>query len=361
VKSFPPSAGDGDSGAKAIEQAAANWLALHDRGLLPAQEAQFRRWLEADERNARIFAQMRQTWTLLDDVSEAKTTSGWEAEIDRLPRRPTSIRGRAPLALALAAAAAIAFAYMGSSRRPYRVDTPFLETAATEVGRMETLNLPDGSVVQLNTDSAVDVRFSASERGIALLRGEAHFIVARNPARPFIVSADKVAVRAVGTAFNVRLRADAVEVLVTEGQVDVDPGAPLPAARSTSSNSAVRPLPPRLTAGQKATIPFTPPASTGVEAAFATVAPVAREEIGRALAWREQKLEFVSVPLADIVAEFNRYNRTKFVIPDAELAARHFGGTFKADDPDTFVHLLKTTFDVVADRRGQEIALSLKR
>jgi transmembrane sensor len=94
--------------------------------------------------------------------------------------------------------------------------------AATGVGEFQKLALPDGSVVDLNTDSKVDVTFTPSERRVQLAHGEAHFSVAKDPARLFVVEAHGVAVVAVGTAFAVRLRSESVEVLVCEGRVRVN-------------------------------------------------------------------------------------------------------------------------------------------
>jgi transmembrane sensor len=223
--------------------------------------------------------------------------------------------------------------------------------ASTEVGVMRTLPLADGSVVQLNTDSAISVRFTATERRVELVRGEAHFQVTKNPARPFIVSAGTVAVRAVGTAFDVRMRPEAVEVLVTEGKVRVDDTAkgqsllPTPAAGET----------PLLIAGERAFIPV----GTPVKLIPATVTAVAASEIGQRLAWQARRLEFVATPLSEMVTEFNRYTQHKLVIADARLAQRRFGGTFSAGDNEELVRLLEAEFGVIAEREANETKLRL--
>jgi transmembrane sensor len=221
----------------------------------------------------------------------------------------------------------------------------------------------------------VEVQFSSSERRLRLTRGEAHFTVAKNRARPFTVNAGGVDVRAVGTVFNVRLRSAAVEVLVTEGKVMLgdEPGErPHP---TDAGSASVREAPPHdgsadarrlsppslanraLAAGEKITIPLVPDSSAVSAPAASVVVP--RVEIERTLAWQERRLEFVSAPLAEMVAEFNRYNRRKLVITDAVLAAQRFGGVFRPDDSAGFVRTLEVNFGVVAEQRADETILRL--
>ena len=250
----------------------------------------------------------------------------------------------------LAAAAGVAVGFF-IWQTPTSYPAPdFTLTASTEVGAMRKLPLPDGSVVQLNTDSAITVQFTRTERRVQLVRGEAHFQVAKNPACPFIVNAGTVNVRAVGTAFDVRRRPEAVEVLVTEGKVRVNDSiggqSRLPASATNADDSL-------LVAGERAYI------FTGASAAPAKVVAVAPVEIGQVLAWQSRRLEFVATPLAEMVEEFNRYNRHKLVIADPRLATRRFGGTFPAGDYEEFVRLLESDFDVVAERDQNEIRLRL--
>ncbi len=99
--------------------------------------------------------------------------------------------------------------------------TLFNTIAATAVGAQRELPLPDGSRVVLNTETEIAVAYTPAERRLELRRGEAHFIVTKDSARPFVVSVDGVAIRAVGTTFNIRRRGDTADVLVTEGRVRV--------------------------------------------------------------------------------------------------------------------------------------------
>jgi transmembrane sensor len=335
---------EGAEPASLPEQQAADWLVRQDAGLTPAQQEEFNGWLNSDPQHAAVYGELVQTWSLLGRVSADLTAATPAA-------RPARSRRRwLPLGVAAAAAAA-AIAYV-SWPAPAPSATPFVLTASTEVGKMRKVPLPDGSTVQLNTDTAIAVQFTATERRVRLVRGEAHFQVAKNPARPFIVGAGVVAVRAVGTAFDVRRRAHAVEILVTEGKVRVDDTLgersllPAPAADSERAY---------LLAGQRVSI-RTGPAETPAPPRVEAVAPA---EISQTLAWQSHRLEFVATPLADIVEEFNRYNRHKLVIADPRLATRRFGGTFPAGDYEEFVRLLEADFSVVAERGDKEIRLRL--
>lgn len=350
MSNFPPDPSE-KNGLSAIEQKAAEWLVLRDRGLTRAQQQEFQAWRQADARHQEVYAELVEAWASFDRLRNPTPIAIKTCAGPNIAARGRGSRFRW-IAGGLAAAAAITFAFVGWSSLHRNVDS-YKTEAATEVGGMQKLILPDGSVIQLNTDTAVAVQFNAAERRVTLQHGEAHFHVAKNPAVPFIVSASGVAVRAVGTAFNVRMRNTAVEVLVTEGKVRVDD-----AVRGNTLLSRTRSgETPLLVAGQRAWLSIAP-ATAQISAARIT--PVAPPEIGQSLAWQTHRLEFVATPLAEMVAEFNRYNRHKLVIVDERLATQRFGGTFSAGDSEEFVRLLEADFGVVAERDEAEIRLRRK-
>ena len=336
-----------DRELRAIEEKAAEWFGRCELGLTPEQEREFLRWLEADARHGEAMREMDDTWEFLDGLKEIRRPT-----LEPFRRTPPR---RASWPIVFAAAAALMLAAV-ALWQPWK-SAPQVWQAATEAGGMKKLDLPDGSVVHLNASSRVEVRFTAAERRVQLLRGEAHFAVAKNPARPFVVTAGEVSVRAVGTAFNVRRAAAAVEVFVTEGKVRVDDtlngGSLLP----SGENSAATVAPPvessLLVAGQRATVTLTSAAAP----LPAVIAPIAPAEIQEALAWRARQLDFDLTPLAQVAAEFNRYNSHQLVIADTELARQPFGGTFRADNYDVFVQLLEQRFGVVAERGEEQTIL----
>ena len=328
-----------DPRLQAIEEAAAAWLVERDGGLNPARQRELEAWLHEDPLHRAAFRALAATWDL---IAEAP---GGSAGREQSKRRTV-----AWIPTTLAAAAVIALAYLGSI--PWR-GNDFSTAAATEIGALRKLELPDGSLVQLNTDSSLRVLFTATERRVQLERGEAHFAVAKNQSRPFIVSASGVDVRVVGTEFNVRLRAESVDVLVTEGRVQVNP-------RALEPQAAPGVFPPEpaseLVAGQRASIALTGDAPVAAVVPTAVSAP----EIRQVLAWQARRLDFDATPLREIVAELNRYNRHKLVVADERLEAQRFGGSFPATDVNTFVRMLETDFGVVAERKGDVTTLRSK-
>ncbi len=207
-------------------------------------------------------------------------------------------------------------------------------TAVVTAPRRETL--ADGSVVVLREGAEIATDFSAGIRRVTLRHGEAHFEVVKDPARPFIVSATGVEVRAVGTAFSVGLGGTAVEVLVTHGRVAVGPAATAPAF---------------VDAGQRAHV-----ADTG---ARPEVSAVSTAEMAQALAWRAPQIEFSRTPLAEAMALINAHlspgQRPIVADPGAtRLRDLRLSGFLAADNAEGFLLLLESTFGVTADRTGSE-------
>lgn len=333
-----PASPDGNA---AIDDAAAAWVARCDRGLTPAQQDEFLQWLAADPRHGDRLARHQRGWNQLARLALWRPEHAAEPNPDVLAPPPPAARWRAArllrwaVPLTLAAAAAVAFGLFFPRRT-----APPSEVAATEPGYRQQV-LDDGTLVELNHGAQFTVAYSPHERRVRLVRGEALFTVAHNPVRPFIVAAGGVTVRAVGTAFNVRLGADDVGVLVTEGRVQIDrPAQPLAE-------------PALLMAGEHLILPFVgePPAAV----------PISREEIERALIWQPRLLEFSSTPLAEVAAEFNRRNRVQLVIADEALRALPIGASFRSDNIDGFVRLLEASFGVEVERSAGTITLRRAR
>ncbi len=321
-----------------VDEAAARWIARRDRGLTPAEQDEFLHWLAADPRHGERLARHHRGWSQLAHLSQWRPEHATEPNPDVLAppprrRRPAQIL-RWVVPATLAAAAALVFGV-------FAFQQPAPPTAvALEPGYRQQV-LDDGSLVELNRGARLSVQFTTAERRVRLEHGEALFTVAKNAERPFIVEAAGVTVRAVGTAFNVKLGAAAVEVLVTEGRVQLDrPAAPLPAA-------------PLVEAGQRAAVPLAGPS--------AAVAPVSREDIDRALAWQPRLLEFAATPLSEVAAEFNRRNRTQLVVADEALRALPIGASFRSDNLDGFVRLLESSFGVRVERTEEVITLRRAR
>ncbi len=333
--------------SEAIDAAAAAWLAELDEGLSAARAAEFERWRRADSRHEAAVARLEEATAILaqmpflGDALRSKLTA---SEI------PAPARGmpRAAFWTAAAMAAGLALAVAGRWVWTHDHGRNYSQTYSTPQGGYERVTLADGSVIELNSSSEVRVRYTAAERQVKLLGGVAQFSVAKNPARPFIVKARQVSVRAVGTAFEVRMEHSAVEVLVTEGRVQVgaDGGQSRllkSGTRDVSAND--RPGAPWLvSAGEHVVVPTAgQPIQSVVKKISAPAGPAE-------LAAQVPRLVFADTPLAEVVRQFNRVSRVQLELGDAELSARPVGGSFQADNVETFVRLLEGSGDIVVER-----------
>jgi transmembrane sensor len=344
-----------------IAKAAAEWRARFDAGIAAGEEESFIAWLEADVRHAKAFGEMDATWAILDRARDVPwETLEPEASVSPLPDAKLVRRNRgrsAWVAGTLAAAAAVAFLAGVWRHQGLEGHTEYANVAAAGPEVIQRVNLPDGSVVRLNSGTSVEIRFTERERRIGMEHGEASFAVAKDARRPFIVTTAGIDVRAVGTSFQVTSKSKSVEVLVTEGRVRVDDateGKSLLAERP--SDEPVR-QPAALDAGEKVVISTLD--SRSPNAALPVILPAA--EIAKAVAWQERRLDFNSTPLFEIAAEFNRYNQHQLVIEDMAIRNQRFGGSFRADDPETFVRLLETRSDISIEQRADETIIRAAR
>lgn len=203
-----------------------------------------------------------------------------------------------------------------------------VELYHTRLGQRRTITLADGSRIHLNTASAVEVALRRSTRRIRLVKGEALFEVAHDPERPFLVEAGSARLRAIGTAFNVRIRDTVVELTVTEGIVAV----------GESTADLHRATAPKVRAGGGAVIGSGAVAPTALDSAI----------LRQRTAWQDGVIELDGETLAQAVAEFNRYRGQPIVIGDPRLANLRVGGRFEIDEADKFLTAVEASFPVNA-------------
>lgn len=331
-----------------IDVLAAEWVARRDAGLAPHEQAEFERWCAASVLHAEALARLERTWLALGRPRRTGAQDELRREIAGMARRRR--QRRAAVAAAVVGVLALGGAWWRSGPRASEAGlAPASRTIVHEATR-ETL--ADGSVVGRAAGAQFTVDFSGAIRRVTLQRGEVHISVAKDPARPFVVVAGGVEVRAVGTAFSVQLGAAQVEVLVTEGQVAVERSLPVQESRGPEQSPAVAPV--YLDAGKSLVIEVALQPVAQAAPAVQTIAPA---QIAERLAWLNPRVEFSGAPLAEVVAVLNRYNSTKFTLGEAALAGVPLSGLFRADDPETFTRLLETGFGITSERRGDEIVL----
>jgi transmembrane sensor len=306
---------------QAVNEEAAAWFARFQNSHASLQdERAFLDWVEADPAHAVAYARVEAAW----ERAERLVATGSADKAIPAPTRSDMLTRRA------AAAALITLGVGGFGGGFGLWALTRSKTYTTGIGERRTVVLADGSRVVLNTSTVVAVAYSSARRDLRLLAGEALFEVAKNPARPFIVTAGNAVVRAVGTAFNIRLRDQVTEVTVTEGVVAV--GGKTIKARAPSRNA------PHIAAGNGALVaPW----------ALAKVA-LDPDTLQIRTAWQQGLIELRGDTLEQAVAEFNRYSEAKLVISDPRIAAIRVGGAFGTTESSKFVKALEDGFNVRA-------------
>ena len=329
-----------------VESAAAAWVARRNGGPLNASEAAaLDTWLAADTRHAQALVEMEEAWTMLNTPRWLGQADAVAIELGRRSRR-RRIRLQASLGFGLAAAAAILFV----AHPWHHTVAPSEPLTASIVARPDVRALPDGSTIELNLGAEYLLEFTSDVRAVRLVRGEALFVVHKDPARSFVVRAGNIEVRAVGTAFVIRHDSKHINVLVTEGEVAVERSAPAPDA--TEPADRPRPAPVHLETGRQILVPLNEPAVAPLD-----IRVVSADELAAALAWQNKRIEFKDTRLVDAVKLFNRQNAVELVLTDAALGRRRVTGIFWSDDPEGFVRLLETGFGARASRSGDVITL----
>ncbi len=216
---------------------------------------------------------------------------------------------------------------------------------ATGLGEQRVVTLADGSVVSLNTESALKVDLSSSRRAIILLKGEAFFRVAHDASRPFEVQAGEATVRAVGTQFNVRMAPQATVVSVLDGTVEVRE-----AVNADAAGSAAEPaLALRVTKGEETRIPALNPK-------LANRSPLTRSgnrAAQRAAAWTQGRVDFDTVSLIDVIAEFQRYQIVSVQIDDRATEELKLTGSFDVHDPESALAYVATIPGIAVEKLGE--------
>lgn len=279
------------------------------------------------------------------------------ADVSRAISRQLSRRRRRRAGFAATGAAIFALTavlWLGRWRHSHETDGAPAASAIVTLPVRQVL--PDGSIVELKAGAAVEPAFTAALRKIVLLRGEAHFQVTHDTARPFVVSVGGVDVQAVGTAFSVQYGKAAVEVLVTEGRVAVQPALsanPLPSSAPSVPGFEVF-----VDAGNFAVV--------GIDATALAlpprVMPMPTLELKERLAWRVPQLQFSGTLLAEVIAMINVHGSVRLSIGDEGLGKVRISGVLRADNLDTLLELLAESHGIKAEHRGaSEVVLTHAR
>ena len=313
------------------EDAPAYWAIRLDADDLSEQEQrELDDWLAEDERRAGALLRAEAALAYLDRGRALDMPV--ETEEDD---RPRGIYGK--LAVAGAAAVAVVALTMIGGWGLTSPEPP-AATFQTAIGEVRRVPLDDGSAASLNTNSKIAVDFDSSLREVRMESGEAWFQVAHDRDRPFLVEAGDLRVKAVGTAFSVRLLddGDTAEVVVTEGVVE---------AWVVGDEGSRR----RIAAGYRDVL----------DAAAPTAKPsLAKVDVDRGLAWRTGDLVLNGESLGYAAAELNRYNSRKIVIRGEGLKREPLVGYFRTNQPEQFAKSAAALLDAKVSVTESTIEIS---
>jgi transmembrane sensor len=321
-----------------IEVEACAWIAQLD-GKTPSREdlAAFREWVNRSPQHREEIARLAGLWGDLNVLTELALPSRRSAR----PIRNHFLLGTAIIAVFAVLITVVALLHV----HPTMSAAAQNQLYSTRVGEQKSVLLADGTKILLNTDSRVQTTYSPEQREVHLLQGEAYFEVAHNAALPFLVYAGANVVRAVGTAFTVHLQKQDVEVVVTDGTVEISVIANVSDVTPTIAPGKPMIRLADLKAGQSAAF------NQEVE----SIQSIEPPEIQRRLSWREGVLTFSGEPLEQVVDEVSRYTPVTIVISDPAIRKIRIGGYFKVGETDAMLEALETSFGVRVKRVNDKL------
>lgn len=360
-----------------INQEAAQWLVvIEDTPTLSKQQiAELNAWVATSDVHKQCLKQMAQSWGEMDllasvmlpqEIHKPSTLSliGAKLFFPFLALHVfilASIKhkhywGRTALSMTFLGVV-IGWSFINYS--PPETNANYL-VLKTQMGEKKQHVMPDGTILWLNSSSQIEVTYKDTSRNINLVYGEAHFDVAKDPNRPFEVYADKRLVRAIGTAFSVHKVDGKIEVLVSEGTVElaliedmltVIPDQDKPISIATHAPSSIQPYKPKpvkrvlgkLTAGQRISIPIESNEMGDIDHLDVS-------EVTRFLSWKEGKLVFAGESLEEVIKEITRHTPIKIDVIDPELKSMRIGGQFKIGETDTLFYVLESGFGISTNR-----------
>ncbi len=304
---------------EAIEALAAEHVVRLQGEICEAERKSIFAWIEANPHHAVAFARMEAAWEMSGRIrATPPALDQHEASLEQVSKPWLSRRHIMQGSVAAAVAACAVTAVWRYARN--------VDLYRTRIGERRIVMLTDGSHVHLNTASTIEVAMREKWRHVRLVKGEALFEVAHDRNRPFMVDAGAARMLAVGTAFNVRIRENFVELTVTDGTVAV-----------VKTGGALHDgIQPHIAAGVGAVI------RSGAVAPTVLDSQVLRERT----AWQDGVIEFHGDTLAQAVAEFNRYRDQPIIVGDTRLADLRVGGRFQVDDAEKFLTALSSSFPI---------------
>lgn len=321
-----------------LEQETIEWLVRLNSGeAKPEDYAEFAKWRQRSPAHQEAYLKISGLWESLEQplltwqTQQMSTVHTKDDDHDSVLPNATKAsqhnktsRRYKPLAFAV-----ICVLVFSLSLFPDYLRHPFADFR-THIGEQRSITLADGSIIHLNTDTAINTAYTAQIRSVEILQGEAKFEVAHDVQRPFVVTSGPVATRALGTKFLVRYEADKGQVTLLEGNVESRLINHSPQGQGKY----------QLKAGQQ--IMF-----TGHK-----LSPPQTANINAIPAWQQGRLMLNFVNLADAIQEINRYRRGTVKLLDNKLAEREINAAIDLKHIDTWLDALESTLPLTVLHLG---------
>jgi transmembrane sensor len=330
-----------------MKEQGALWLARLDRGLSTEEEVLLKSWLAQSKENRKYFVALAKKWDQLSVLSELAEVIPYERKNVTSPFLRYAKAASFALVFLLGSFLFVGLDTFSNNNTMLTTEADFSHSYQTSLGEKSVIQLPDSSILTLNTNSLVTVHFTAMSRKLILERGEAHIKVAHNKKRKLIFSAGNKSFIAIGTAFNLQYdTALDVELIVTEGKV---------AIADTELNDFTEKVETLFTnpinketllvnAGERVVIT---PKNIALNKAMT------KESINKTLAWHKGKLIFKGETLEEVIKEMSRYSNINIEVKGEHLKNTRIGGRFKTGDIEGLLDVLNEQFNIKAKKMGR--------
>lgn len=310
--------------ATSIEHQAARFIERRDCTIWThADQVEFETWISISPTHRIAYLRLDASWKRAKRLVALRSPSrNWRERLIFSPR------GKIVTALSLS--------FVASMGAYYYFSLPKFSTYSTKLGERETLTLRDGTRIELNTDTVVQISDDLDRRHVRLERGEAYFDVVHDKAHPFTVSVGQDKVTDIGTKFVIRREPDRFSITMMQG-----------AARFDGDDS-----------GANKSLVLRSGDAMIASAKGISLTKKLRIETARETSWRQGVLVFDETPLSEAAAEFNRYNRIKIIVTDPAAAKVGIGGTFATANVYGFTRVAQGLLGLHVEKRGDQIVVT---
>lgn len=317
-----------------LDQAATWIVRLNSDQCRGADKKRFSQWIEKSPKHGAAFDQLLDTW----EIAKYTSVSAVSAQTADTETPKSLFSWNPALSWSSAVAACLCLVVLVISFT--NNDDASKQFYQTGKGELLSVHLPDGSTVELNTNSSLDVDFSEELRSLSL-KGEAYFSVASDKSRPFTVNIGSASVTAVGTQFNIYKNTDASHIWVTEGTIKVVENTQH--KRLIADKTLVH-------AGERVSVDR----RTGLGEVSSAAADIAT-------AWRNQTMVFEDTPLTVALEQLNRYLQKPVDTSDRSLKELRVSGTFSLDQPEATLQALIEAFKLQESALDDKLSLELRQ